>query len=509
MEKAFSEGRPAVRARLFADLFCETAAFIAALFLRYVLFTGYFPNPARDLYFYRMLYVFAIAFYILVFYSVKGNRRPDWEMSPPDLIACVAKNHILLVVSLMAFLYFIKSSLKVSRTVLLSYFLIGTSLGIAARWLLRRRALRAAGLGRKRKRVLFVGDPSGAELRRIARLGIGQDGTGRPWDVDICGAVQPEGLKQDMEAISAGAADALYISAGVTEGYAEQIIAGFSDHGMEIYRGYIFGGLSVRGEMVCEGGGGAAAVCYRGLKRKSPVLGIPYVLASPSEAALCLIRHRKELSGAYCCFSNAHTAVMGWDDPAYHSVQEGAAYVFPDGSSIVSELISRGADGARRIAGPDFMSLLFEAGLEAGASHYFYGSTEATLSALREQLERKYPGIRIAGMYSPPFREQTEDEDAAQVEMINTSGADFIWIGLGAPKQELWMARHKGRLHGLMMGVGAGFDFHAGTEKRAAGWVQNLGLEWLWRLLHNPGRLLRRYVVTNTKFLLYAKILKK
>ncbi len=136
-------------------------------------------------------------------------------------------------------------------------------------------------------------------------------------------------------------------------------------------------------------------------------------------------------------------------------------------------------------------------------SHYFYGSTEETLSALSEALPEKYPGLRIAGFYSPPFRELTEEEDSSVTAMIKEADPDFIWIGLGAPKQEKWMAAHKGAFRGVMLGVGAGFDFHAGTVKRAPRWIQKIGFEWLYRLFQDPKRLIKRYVVTNTKFLLY------
>ena len=117
--------------------------------------------------------------------------------------------------------------------------------------------------------------------------------------------------------------------------------------------------------------------------------------------------------------------------------------------------------------------------------------------------------MNIVGMYSPPFRELTEEEDAAAVKMINDSGADLVWIGLGAPKQEKWMAAHKGKINGVMLGVGAGFDFHAGTIDRAPKLIQGIGLEWLYRLFQNPRRLFKRYLVTNTKFILYSKFKKK
>ncbi len=244
-------------------------------------------------------------------------------------------------------------------------------------------------------------------------------------------------------------------------------------------------------------------------RKRAYILGIPYVVSDIPKAVRYLLRHRKDLSGQYVCFSNAHTAVTGWDDPDFRAVQKGAALVFPDGNSIAVEMRARGFGRAERIAGPDFMARLFSVGLQEGVSHYFYGSSEDTLEALRKSLSKTYPGIRIAGAYSPPFRELSAEEDRADVERINEAKADFVWIGLGAPKQEKWMASHKGRIKGVMLGVGAGFDFHSGKVKRAAPWVQKMGLEWLQRLLLDPKRLLKRYLVTNTKFIWYAKIKKR
>ena len=128
------------------------------------------------------------------------------------------------------------------------------------------------------------------------------------------------------------------------------------------------------------------------------------------------------------------------------------------------------------------------------------------MDALKASLEAKYPGIIIKGMYSPPFRELTPEEDREDIERINAAGADIVWIGLGAPKQEKWMKAHEGKIHGVMMGVGAGFDFHAGTIKRAPLWIQKIGFEWLYRLFQDPKRLISRYFITNIKFMWYLTI---
>jgi len=233
------------------------------------------------------------------------------------------------------------------------------------------------------------------------------------------------------------------------------------------------------------------------------VFGIKYVVARTEEAVLHVLAHIKDLSGKYICFSNVHTSVMGKENVEYRDVLNNSAFTFPDGNPIAKLQQKAGYIGAERVAGPDFMEHMFRDTTDGSVAHYFYGASEDTIEKLRDNLLKKYPGINIAGMYSPPFRPLSEEEDNADVEMINKSGADIVWIGLGAPKQEKWMLAHKDRINGVMMGVGAGFDFHAGTIKRAPRWIQKIGFEWLYRLFQDPERLFKRYVVTNTKFICY------
>lgn len=152
------------------------------------------------------------------------------------------------------------------------------------------------------------------------------------------------------------------------------------------------------------------------------------------------------------------------------------------------------------------MEEVFKISASKGYRHYFYGSTEETLERLYTVLTEKYPGIQIVGMYSPPFRPMTEDEDKAIIERINETKPDFVWVGLGAPRQEKWMAAHQGLINGLMIGVGAGFDYHAGNIRRAPEWMQKNNLEWVYRLLQDPKRLFKRYLYTNTKFIWNAMI---
>ena len=152
------------------------------------------------------------------------------------------------------------------------------------------------------------------------------------------------------------------------------------------------------------------------------------------------------------------------------------------------------------MTGPDLMGEIFKCSKKYGYKHYFYGSKPETLKALEQKLKDQYQ-LNIAGMYAPPFREMTEEEDEEAVDRINRAQADFVWVALGAPKQERWMYMHQGRVHGLMIGIGAGADYFAGNIKRAPMWMQKSSLEWLYRLFQEPKRLFKRYLVTNTKFL--------
>lgn len=214
-----------------------------------------------------------------------------------------------------------------------------------------------------------------------------------------------------------------------------------------------------------------------------------------------LSENLEQLRGKYICVSNVHTTIMAFRDEEYRNVQNSAAMALPDGKPLSMVSQGRGFSEAERVPGPDLMPRIFELSKEKGYRHYFYGSTEETLKRLKEKLQEKYPYLQIAGMYSPPFRPITEEEDRKIIQKINESNSDFIWVALGAPKQENWMYDHKDKVNGLMLGVGAAFDFEAGTVKRAPKWMQELCMEWVYRILQDPRRLLSRYITTNFSFI--------
>ena len=214
----------------------------------------------------------------------------------------------------------------------------------------------------------------------------------------------------------------------------------------------------------------------------------------------------RDLSGNYLCVSNVHTTVMSYENAEYCAVQNGGIMAIPDGGPLSSVGRKRGFSQMERTTGPDYMKEILKISAKEGYRHFFYGSTEKTLDKLSRTIERRYPDVQLAGMYSPPFRALTKEEDASIVQMINESNADFVWIGLGAPKQEHWMAEHQNVIKGFMVGVGAAFDYEAGNIDRAPSWMQKLNLEWLYRLLQEPKRLFKRYFYTNTKFIWNAII---
>lgn len=232
--------------------------------------------------------------------------------------------------------------------------------------------------------------------------------------------------------------------------------------------------------------------------KEESILGVNIAVTNMNEVVTYILDNLEKLKGKYICVSNVHTTVMSYENPDYLNVQNSADLRIPDGKPLSLVCKKRGFKEASRVTGPELMEELFRI---QDLSHYFYGSTEETLEKLKQNLEIKFPNIKIAGMYSPPFRNLDDDEDKKIIDMINKSGADILWVALGAPKQENWMFKHKDKINALMIGVGAGFDYHAGNIKRAPKWMQKLSLEWLYRLFQDPKRLFKRYLKTNFKFI--------
>jgi N-acetylglucosaminyldiphosphoundecaprenol N-acetyl-beta-D-mannosaminyltransferase len=235
---------------------------------------------------------------------------------------------------------------------------------------------------------------------------------------------------------------------------------------------------------------------------KESVLGVGITLADPSEIVSVtrdLIAGRNRASTI--CSINVHTFTEALRTPRYREALQSATMTFVDGVPI--RWILRAGGHPRpppRIHGADFMALLISELPEA--RHCFFGSTPQTLDLLEAGLIRRFPSIRIAGRISPPFRKVAVREDAAVIRELNSCNADILWVGLGAPKQEIWLHLNAAALEiPVCVGIGAAFDILAGRFSRAPKELQRLGLEWAWRLAQNPARLWRRYFSTNGYFL--------
>lgn len=203
----------------------------------------------------------------------------------------------------------------------------------------------------------------------------------------------------------------------------------------------------------------------------------------------------------YVCIRDAHGVIRAQEDPHLRDAHNEAFLVTPDGMPLVWALHRAGYHNAGRVYGPDLMLRIFDAGRERRLRHFLYGSTQEVLEGLQKRLSVRFPGAIIAGTFAPPFRQLDQDEETAVAERINRSRADVLWVGLGTPKQELWMQRMRERLEpAMLIGVGAAFDFHAGRIRQAPKILQRNGLEWLFRLICEPRRLWRRYASTIPRF---------
>jgi N-acetylglucosaminyldiphosphoundecaprenol N-acetyl-beta-D-mannosaminyltransferase len=199
-------------------------------------------------------------------------------------------------------------------------------------------------------------------------------------------------------------------------------------------------------------------------------------------------------------FATAHTLVESHENAALRGALS-QGLVQPDGMPLVW-LGRAGGRSVERICGPDFMPALIEQGIAAERTHFFYGGAPGVPEALAARLMDRYPGLRVAGTLSPPFRQLSAAEEDAVVSQINTAAPDYVWVGLGTPKQDLWLAANRRRLNAsALLAVGAAFDLLAGRRKRAPRWMQRTGTEWIYRLAMEPRRLGRRYTWVNARFL--------
>jgi N-acetylglucosaminyldiphosphoundecaprenol N-acetyl-beta-D-mannosaminyltransferase len=205
----------------------------------------------------------------------------------------------------------------------------------------------------------------------------------------------------------------------------------------------------------------------------------------------------------YVCLSNVHMVMQGWDDPNFRQIINAADLITTDGVPLVWCLRALGVPLAVRVYGPDLTLHVCAAAAQQQLAIGLYGGTAQSLKEFAALLQSRFPAIEIACSIAPPFRPLTAAEDVAYTKQLAESGARILFVGIGCPKQEIWMSEHRGRLNMPMLGVGAAFDFHAGRVKQAPAWLQAIGLEWLFRLLMEPRRLWRRYAWHNPRFVLF------
>ena len=245
-----------------------------------------------------------------------------------------------------------------------------------------------------------------------------------------------------------------------------------------------------------------------GIPPKKVVVGVgismtDYNSATASVAQL-IQRNRidPERPGQYVCVTSVHGIITAHEDEQFRDILNDGTIVTPDGMPVVWAMRSFGARNQQRVYGPTLMLHVCESAARLGHRIFLYGTRPSTLTALSQNLKANFPSLQIAGAYAPPFRPLTPEEDAECVKAIHDSGADLIFVGLSTPKQERWMVAHRETLAGtVMIGVGAAFDFHAKQLRQAPAWMQRSGLEWLFRLICEPARLWRRYLLTTPRFL--------
>ncbi|HEX7014797.1 MAG TPA: WecB/TagA/CpsF family glycosyltransferase [Cyclobacteriaceae bacterium] len=204
---------------------------------------------------------------------------------------------------------------------------------------------------------------------------------------------------------------------------------------------------------------------------------------------------------SYVCFANVHMVVEAYKDPSFARVINQADLVTPDGKPLTVFLRLFRKVKQERVAGMDVIGDLLRECASRGKSVYFYGTTEEVLEAMRRRALLENPTLRIEGHYAPPFRPLTDDEKNEIIHRINSANPDLVFVALGCPKQERWMAENRGKINACMLGLGQAFQVYAGMVKRSPKWMQDYSLEWVYRLALEPKRLWRRYLVTNSHFL--------
>lgn len=238
------------------------------------------------------------------------------------------------------------------------------------------------------------------------------------------------------------------------------------------------------------------------MRKTTTILTMPVDVISLEEASGYTESLLRIKQGAYVCVSNVHMCMETFDSPLFDNVVKSASLVIPDGRPLVWAQHLLGCDDATQVRGYDLLKFLCAKSAMSGLKIGLYGgASDVVLKSIAESLASEFPGLCITYMFSPPFRPLTSEEDDEVVSQIINSSVDLLFVGIGCPKQELWMYHHKEKLNCVMLGVGAAFDFISGLKKQAPEWMQVCGLEWLFRLFCEPNRLWRRYLINNPRFI--------
>lgn len=237
-------------------------------------------------------------------------------------------------------------------------------------------------------------------------------------------------------------------------------------------------------------------------RKTTEVLGIPIASANFSLALDWVAEDLHAKHKGYSCFVSVHGLMEAYEHPAFAQCYAGASLLFPDGAPVAWVGRAKGEEHMERVAGPEFMLKLFADPRFKDATHFLYGGEEGVAELLRQRLIEQFPHARIVGTFTPPFRSLTDSESDALVRVIAECKPDIVWVGIGCPKQELFMQQFLPLLDVvLMFGVGAAFDYHTGRIKDSPQWIKTAGLQWAHRLVQDPRRLWKRYVSSNTAFL--------
>jgi len=235
--------------------------------------------------------------------------------------------------------------------------------------------------------------------------------------------------------------------------------------------------------------------------RTGQVIGLPITIGSSENIAQKIVRDVSIGHGGYVCVANVHMVTTAWRDQKLHKIIENSNIVTADGFPLVLALKQGGYTQAKRVTGTDLTLKLCEIASVKKIPIYFYGGSSKTIKTLKTYFKDNFPNLNIVGYESPPLLPEEPPVNTKVVSRIQESGSKIVFVGLGCPKQEFWMASYTPHLSSILIGVGAAFDFIAGTAKRAPLWMQKLGLEWLHRLVTQPRRTWKRYATTNPLFL--------